>query len=202
MTCSYTKRVLWAFTAECLLLALVFLWLDTFPGWALKTAAAVAVILPVIIYLTIAIKTDVYRSWQGVFVEIRRGLLGAARLLQQSCNTQNVIRLYQSLVKMDLYPRTADAWFALLLLPFKVYVFAALPILHIGYSVAKLLASAPNRRGYQDAAFVIAGGYWWCCLILLLGALLQALFFRRGRATQTVLVFLIGALVLWGILPG
>lgn len=197
MTHFYTRRILWAFVAECLVLAVILLSLDRFPAWALKTAAAIAIALPLICYLPIAAKPAVYQSWWGVFTEFRLGLLDAARSLRHCFSMQMVTSLYRGILDMELAPKTVDAWFALILFPFKVYVMTALPLLHIWYSWEKFFALEPGRRTFREAAIAFSGHYALCLPILLIGALSQALFFRRGRATETLLVFLVGILMLY-----
>jgi hypothetical protein len=201
MTYHHRRRVLWAFGAECLFIGLVVLLMGRLPNWILMVALIIATGLPIICALAIIAKPEVYHGWQAVIGEVRLGLRDGARWLWGCCSMQNAIRAARSITKMRVCPSTADDWFAVVLLPFKVYALTALPLLRICYWLSKLLLSIPTRSGYYEAVRMVSAGYSLCLPVLLLGALLQAMFSSRGRSTQTVLVFLFGAVMYWALWP-
>lgn len=201
MTSHHPNRILWALGAECLLLLSVLLFLDHFPAWALKTLVIMAVLLPATCYVTLATRPATYFAWLEVFKELRGGFLDAARWLATCFSPQAITRLVRYVAELETCPQNADAWFAASLFPFKLYVLAAVPFLRLSWMIASLFVYQPNWQGYHTAAELIASGYLICCTVLLFGSLLQALFSPRGRSTQTVLTFLLGAMMLWTLFP-
>jgi hypothetical protein len=85
---------------------------------------------------------------------------------------------------MKLLPRTKGDWAALVLLPFKVYAVAALPLFAIFRSFASV-----RIDGRSSALHVFMGvytGYLLCIPIILGGAAAQAGACRRRAAVGTL----------------
>jgi hypothetical protein len=196
MTLQHTRRVLWAFGLESAIFVAISLFLDRIPSWLLTVSAIVAVILPIIFYLTIIVDPAVYRSWLELGGEIYTFILTGLGFIRE-CFTLKTIRKLIYLVRtMKICPATFDDWVALSLFPFKTYVFMAVPFLwscHFFYSV---FSGDHHRMRGSDAFFFILNGYLLSFLVLLIGALFQALFSNRGRATQTLLVFFLGLIMI------
>ena len=197
MTFPHTKRVLWAFGVECLILVAILLSLDWFPAWVLKASAILAICLPIICYLSIATEPTVYRSWLQVGAELRRSLAEGIRSLRRCFSIDTVRRIVRWIGTMKVHPTTFDDWFATLVLPFKVYVIAAIPFLWACHALYSFFSSAPTPMSRSEALPLILTGYALCLLALLIGALFQSLFSERGRATRTILMFLVGIVMLW-----
>lgn len=199
MTSTFTKRLLLAFGLEGLLLVAILLSLDRFPPWTLKTTAIIAVSLPVICYLAIATKPEVYRAWMRVLREVCLGIMRLSQWLWSCFSIRNAVDLLHRVRGMKACPTSVDDWFAFLFFPFKAYVLLAFPFLWICHALGPLNSASFPRLSSFAASTPIFSGYALCLPVLLIGALLQALFSKRGRSTQTVLVFLLGLLIFWAI---
>lgn len=197
MKSNYTKRILWAFVMECLLLVAILLLLDRFPAWVLRTMALVAISLPIICALTIAAKPKVYRTWLMVLRELRLGVVAGFCWLWSCISIKNTQNLARHVRAMNICPTTADDWLALVFFPFKAYVLMAFPFLWVCHAIGTLYFSLAPRLNNFAAAAPISAGYALCLPVLLIGALLQALISKQGRSTQTVIVFLLGLLIFW-----
>jgi len=197
MTLHHTRRVLWAFGLECVIFITILLSLDRFPSWLLTVCAIVAIALPIICYLTIVAEPAVYRSWMELGQELCRSTVTGIGLLWEFLSIETIRKVIRLVREMKTYPSTFDDWFALLLFPFKVYVIVAIPFMWSCHAIYSVFSVAPSRMGRSEALPVILTGHAWCLLALLSAALFQSLFSKRGRSTQTVLIFLLGLVMLW-----
>ena len=106
---------------------------------------------------------------------------------------------------MKTFPNTKDDWVALFVFPFKVYVLLAYPFLLICLAVRRMFESShlsyTLRNSDASATYAVSQVYALCLAMLLLGALVQAIFCQRGRATQTVGLFFLGCIIFWMFKP-
>ena len=192
MTYNHTRRMLWALMGECVLVVCVIAFNESFPSWMLKTTLLAAVLLPIIGYVTIVSQPPVYRSWLGIIRELWHAAVSFPAVLRACFSFKNLIYLARSITRLDAFPSTADAWFALLLFPLKLYVLMGLPFLRLCIWWERLTDPKVAYLAYTQVSFAFSEGYLLSLTVLLVGALFQALFSKRGRSGATVGVFLIG----------
>jgi hypothetical protein len=77
----------------------------------------------------------------------------------------------------------------------------ATPFLLLARWTYRLLLPQFAYLRFPDATRAISQGYIFCLGILLIGALVQAICSRRGRSTQTMLVFLLGVVFFYALRP-
>jgi len=201
MTYRNTRRMVGAFLGQMMLVAALFAFNEHFPPWVLKIMVAAALLVPLVTYLTILAQPPVHRAWHSALRELY--LLGAFSItaLLACFSLKSILRLCREVVTLRVFPATSDERVALLLFPFKVFVLGALPFLWLSCSLVRWVEPRPRYLRFPEAIFAISEGYVLWLGILLFGALLQALFSRRGHPVQTVSVFLVGVVFLWMLRP-
>jgi hypothetical protein len=180
-----------------ILIASLFAFNECLPSWVLRIMVTAALLLPIVAYLTVIAEPPVARAWQSSLRELCHFGAFCIRALLASFSLWSVYKLCRWVVTLRVFPVTLDDWIALLLFPFKVFVLMALPFLWLSCSLMRLVEPQLRYARFPQAIIPIAEGYVLCLGILLFGALLQALFSRRGRSTQTVTMFLVGVVFLW-----
>ncbi len=201
MTYPHTRRLVWAFGAECSIVSAMLIFADHLPAWVFKTGSIVALAIPIVGYATVICEPSVYRAWKQVISELRRGAVAGVRCVGGCFSIKSIVFLTHRITHLKVCPGTVDDWFALVLFPFKVYVLIAVPFLWAWRALHAFFASDLVRISRADVLWPISAGFAACLAILLAGALLQALFSERGRSTQTLLVFLVGLCFFWSLWP-
>ena len=186
-----------AFVGQMLCVAAVVALSEHLPSWVLGMLLGAALLLPLAAYVTIAAQPPVYRAWQSALRELYHFGAVCITAVPRCFSLKRISRLCRLAVPVRTFPATSDEWTAFLLFPFKVFVLAALPFLWVSGFLVRLAEPRLRYARFPEAMFAISEGYVLCLGMLLLGALLQALFSRRGRSTQTVFVFLVGVVFLW-----
>jgi hypothetical protein len=187
---NYTRRMLWVFVGQLMLIAAFFIWNDSIPSLINRIIAAAAIIFPVIAYLTLFAQPSVRQAWRWVFREFYRFALSIPSVLKYWFSFKTVVRLARLVRSMKTFPKSLDGWLAFCLLPFKTYIVVTIPFIYISLKIYALFH--PLRRETLESGDIFLEGYLISFLVLLLGALLQALICRAGRATQTLGIFLLG----------
>jgi hypothetical protein len=100
---------------------------------------------------------------------------------------------------MKVLPGTRDEWVALVIFPFKGYVAMGVPVLLVGRFWFR--RHNPPYIRCPEATYGVCQGYFLCVVALLLGALVQAMFCRRGDATRTLLFLGLALLILTALYP-
>jgi len=189
------------FIGQLILIAFLVAFAEHLPSWLIMVTTTAAVLLPVVVYFTILAEPPVYRAWRAALRETwdfgRAGLAALWRCLSVS----SLLRVRHYVSTLRLLPDTADAWVALFLFPFKVYVLMAMPFLWLARQALRLIQPQFAYLRFPEATYAVSQVYVLCLGILLVGALVQALFGHRGRSTQTVLVFLSGFMFFFVLRP-
>lgn len=187
---------------ECVILIAMLMFLDRFPAWILTVCGMVALALPIVCYLTVVADPVVYRSWLDVGDQFRRFMVTGVRVLRASLSIDTIRKGLGLLRGMKICPTTSDDWFAFFLFPFKVYVVVAIPFVWSFLAVNSLFSVAPGRMLQFGVYILTCECYILCLLVLLTGALLQALFSKRGYSAQTILLFVLGVMMMLGYQHG
>jgi hypothetical protein len=201
MTYQNTRRMVGAFLGQMILVASLFAFSEHFSLWVLRIMIAAALLLPVVAYLTIFVQPLVYRAWRSALLELWHWGTSYIVAFLKCFRPKSIVRLCRLVVRLRAFPVTSDERAALLLFPFKVFVLMALPFLWLSCSIVRLVEPQLRYVRFPEAILPITECYVLCLGILLIGALLQALFSRRGRSTQTVFVFLVGIALFWMFRP-
>ena len=201
MTCRNTRRMIWVFSGQLVLIACLVVFADHLPSWSIKVATTTAVLLPVAVYLAICREPAVCRAWRQAFREIWDFGWACAASLWRCLSVQSLVRVGRSVVTLRIFPNDSDAWVALPLFPFKLYVFMAAPFLWLARWIYGFFFPQFAYLRFPEATHAISQGYVLSLGILLIGALTQSLCSRRDRSTQTVLVLLLGAIFFCALHP-
>jgi hypothetical protein len=197
MTYRHTRRMVRMFIGQLMLIAILFAFDDRLPPRILRMMVFAAAILPLVAYLTIIVQPPVYHAWQSLLRELYHAGVSFIATLWSWFSIKTVVRFCQFVINLRTFPSTPDAWVALVLFPFKVFVLMAIPFLWGYCSLMRWVEPRSAYLRFREATFAISGVYILCLGILLLGALVQALFCHRGRSTQTVCVFVVGFILMW-----
>jgi hypothetical protein len=162
---------------------------------------AAVFLLPIGAYITILVQPPVYHAWQSTLREVFEFGSSCITSLRRCFSLRSISRVWRFVATLRAFPRAADEWGALFLFPFKLYVVMALPFLWLSRSVTRLIEPRFAHVRFPEATFAISEVYVLCLAVLLIGALIQALFSRRGRSSQTLLVFVLGVAFLWMLTP-
>lgn len=190
-----------AFTGEMILIAALFAFGEEFPSWVREAAMAAAFLLPIGAYITIVVQPSVYHTWQSALRETFEFGSSCITSLRRCFSLRSIVRVWRFVATLRAFPGTADEWGALFLFPFKLYVAMALPFLWLSRSMVHVVEPRFAHARFSEATFAISEGYVLCLAVLMVGALMQALFSRRGRSSQTLLVFAVGVAFLWMLTP-
>ncbi len=185
------------FIGQLMLIAILFAFVDYLPSWILRMLVLAAAILPLVAYLTIIVQPPVYHAWQSLLRSLYHAGVSFITTLWGWFSVKSVVRVCHLVRNLRTFPSTPDAWVALVLFPFKVFVLMAIPFLWGYCSLMRWVEPRSAYLRFREATFAISGVYILCLGILLLGALVQALFCHRGRSTQTVCVFVVGFILMW-----
>jgi len=186
--------MIWIFFGQMMLIACLVAFAERFPSWLIRFLTTGAVLLPVVAYFTIFAEPSVYHAWRSALWETWDFGLDCIGAIWRCLSLRSFLRVWQSVATMRVLPDSGDAWVALSLFPFKLYVVMAMPFLWLARRAMRIIEPQLAYLRFPEATFAISEGYVLCLGILLIGALVQALFGQRGRSTQTVLVFLLGVL--------
>jgi hypothetical protein len=192
-----TRRMVWAFLGQLILIACLYVTGDFLAPGAIKIAVVIIILLPFLAFLTVIAQPAVYRAWGEALGELFEAAVASARAVRNWLRLATLIRLWHAILKLPAFPRTADGLFALVLFPCKVYVALAFPFLVLTSCALTVHEPRFAYGSSSDAKTFLLEGYALSLVVLLLGALLQSLFSRRGRSTQTVLMFLLGLAFMW-----
>jgi hypothetical protein len=176
-----------------ILIACLFEFDELFPSWMLKLMATAALGIPVVAYLTIFLQPRVYNAWRSLVRELFDFGVHCIITLWDLCSLKSMIRAWRSIRSMPVFPRTKDEWVAFFIFPFKTYILLSYP-----FSITCIALIRPYHYvRYSEATFAVSMFFVLCLAILLISSLVQAVFCQRGRATQTMVFFLIGCLIFW-----
>jgi len=195
--------MLWAFIGQIMLIGLLLAFVDHFPSWLLKIMVVTAGSLPIAVYLSIIRQPLVYHAWQAALWDLFHGGVSCLAALWGCLRVRTIFRVYHHVASLKVFPDAPDAWAALALFPFKVYVLMAMPFLWLSYSLVGWLDPRVAYTFVPEAAIAVSGSYVLCLIILLFGALAQALCGHRDRPTRTLVVVIVGFVLLrtlssWG----
>jgi hypothetical protein len=189
------------FIGQMILIASLLAFDEYFSPWVLKVTVATAFLLPIAAYITIVAQPSVYHAWYAALREVYVFGLSCITAIWSCLRISSAKRVWHFVATLPVFPSTADGWVALSLFPFKLYVLMALPFLWLFCHLMHLVGPRFAHMRFPEATFAISEGYVLCLAVLLFGALMQALFSRRGRSHQTVLVFALGVFLLWMLRP-
>jgi len=186
---------------QVVLIAILVAFVDYFPSWLTRLLLTGAVLLPMVVFFRTIRQPAVYQAWHSALRETWEFGLAGPVSLWRCLSVRNLVRVWQAIVALKVFPDTGDAWGALLLFPFKVYVVMAMPFLWLARLAIRLIDPQFAYLRFPEATYAISQVYVLCLAVLLVGALVQGLFSRRGRSSSTVLVFLLGVVFFYGLRP-
>jgi len=186
---------------QVFLIAILVAFVDCLPQWLTRLLLTAAVLLPMAVFFRVITQPAVYRAWHSALRETWEFGLACLVSLWRCLSVRNLVRVGQSIVSLRVFPDSGDAWGALFLFPFKVYVVMAMPFLWLARSAIRLIDPEFVYLRFPEATYAISQVYVLCLAVLVVGALAQALFSRRGRSSSTVLVFLLGVVFFYGLRP-
>jgi len=201
MTRQNTRRMIGVFIGQLILVASLVAFADYLPSWSIALATTAVVLLPLIAYFTILAEPAVYRAWGSALRETWDFGRASVVSLWRCLSVRNTVRVWQSIVSLKVFPDTGDAWVALSLFPFKLYVLMATPFLLLARWLYRLLLPQFAYLRFPEATRAISEGYLFCLGVLLVGALVQALFSSRGHSTQTMRVMVLGVVFFYVLRP-
>ena len=187
--------MLWVFVGQMMLMVALFVWNDCFPSWVNRIIMATVILFPLMAYLTVLAQPSVRQAWRSLLRDCYLFAVSIPPAIARLFSFATVVKLVQIVTSLKPFPETADDWIALVLFPFKTYIFVAFPFVWLCVKFATLFH--PVGRELGDVLFIIYLGYLFSIAILILGSLLQALVCRSGRATQTIYFILLGFVLLF-----
>lgn len=184
--------MVWVFIGQVLLIGCLLVFDAVIPPWLLGLMVATALLLPILAYLTILAQRQVWRAWLTTLRDTCDFVASCFATLLDCFRRRSIWRFWRFVRSLRRCPSTGDEWVKLSLFPFKLYVLMAVPFLWLSGLVAGLVEPGFADLDRTQVTFAISAGYLLCLAVLLFGALVQALFSRRGRSSQTVFVFVVG----------
>jgi hypothetical protein len=194
---NFTRRMLWVFVGQMMLMVALFVWNDCFPSWVNRIIMATVILFPLMVYLTVLAEPSVRQAWRSLLRDCYLFAVSIPPAIARLFSFATVVKLAQIVASLKPFPETKDDWIALILLPFKTCIVVTFPMIWVFGKIISYfqLYGRASWPSYE----LIFQCYLISLLALLVGALFQSIFCRAGRATTTSLFFFVGfALLLIG----
>ena len=199
---NFTRRMLWVFLAQMLLVAVLFVWNEFFPAWLNQVIVTSSIFFVPLAYLTVLTRPSLRQAWRNVLADSWALLVSMVVAFFRLFSPATAMKLVRCVTSLKPVPTTVDEWVTLCVLLFKICIVATIPMIWI---FEKIVSHSTHFRSYGRTSGLSYELLLQCYLIsllaLLLGAMVQGVFCRTGRATTTLRFFLLGVVLLFLFVP-
>jgi hypothetical protein len=178
---NYTRRMIWVFAGQLILVVALLSWNDIFPIWLNWGIGVSVVLFPPMAYLTVLVRPSVRHAWHDLLSDSWLLIGSITRAFFRLFRPSSLMKLARFVASLKPMPDTADGWVTLCVLPFKTCVVATFPLIWVAAKIVSHRAyHHPFGRTVELPVNLLLECYLFSLLGLLLGALLQTIFAGQG----------------------
>jgi hypothetical protein len=142
---NYTRRMLWVFVGQLLLVVALFVWSDFFPSWLNQVVMVSVILLSPLAYLTVLAKPVMRHAWRETLRDTWLLIISIIRACGWLFLPSTFMKFVRFIASLKPVPTTIDGWITLCVLPFKTCIVAAFPVVWI---FEKVLSYTAYYRPY------------------------------------------------------